>query len=197
MEPSEIDRAVHDVMRGERERYRMIVRAFEAQVRWLLAFLLPDRAAIDDLLQEVFVTAYLKIGEYQPGTDFAAWLRTIARNRAQNERRRWHREQRFKTRYGATLAEAQDAALLPVADAADQQPTVKSLRECLESLGGLGRSVVQLFYIEGRPIKEIGAMLEREPNAIKVALFRARASLGRCLHQKGVEFAGEGNHELA
>lgn len=35
---------------------------------------------VDDLMQEAFMKAYLKIGQYNPKYDFGAWIYTIARN---------------------------------------------------------------------------------------------------------------------
>ena len=35
---------------------------------------------VDDLIQEAFMKAYLKIGLYDPKYDFGAWIYTIARN---------------------------------------------------------------------------------------------------------------------
>ena len=35
---------------------------------------------VDDLMQEAFMKAYLKIGSYNPKYDFGAWIYTIARN---------------------------------------------------------------------------------------------------------------------
>ncbi len=35
---------------------------------------------VDDLMQEAFMKAYLKIGLYNPKYDFGAWIYTIARN---------------------------------------------------------------------------------------------------------------------
>jgi RNA polymerase sigma-70 factor (ECF subfamily) len=35
---------------------------------------------VDDLMQEAFMKAYLKIGLYDPKYDFGAWIYTIARN---------------------------------------------------------------------------------------------------------------------
>ena len=35
---------------------------------------------VEDLMQEAFMKAYLKIGQYNPKYDFGAWIYTIARN---------------------------------------------------------------------------------------------------------------------
>jgi RNA polymerase sigma-70 factor, ECF subfamily len=81
-------RAIGAVLAGDREAYRQIITACEAKVRIVLAAILPVQDMVDDIAQEVFVTAYGKLRDYEPGSDFVAWLKAIARNLALNERRR-------------------------------------------------------------------------------------------------------------
>ncbi|HZE99875.1 MAG TPA: sulfatase-like hydrolase/transferase [Planctomycetota bacterium] len=66
----------------------------EQNRRWLLAYVravVGDAAAAEDLVQETFLTAYRKRGEFRRGELFGAWLCGIARNLA-----RRHLEQRSR-----------------------------------------------------------------------------------------------------
>src|SRR6266852_437387 len=100
---AKLDALVAAVLADDREAYRQIIELCEAKVRVVLAAILPDREAVDDLAQEVFVTAYAKLGDFQPGSDFVAWLKAIARNLALNERKRWFRHERFKEKFQAEM----------------------------------------------------------------------------------------------
>ena len=91
-----LDALVGATLAGDREAYRQIITLSEAKVRVVLAAILPDSSVVEDLAQEVYVTAFYKLVDYRPGSDFLASLTTIARNLALNERRRWHRRERFK-----------------------------------------------------------------------------------------------------
>src|SRR5579871_2137301 len=84
-----LDRIIEAVVGGDRESYRQVILRCEAMVRMILAAILPDPGGVDDVAQEVFVTAFGKLNQYQPGTDFELWLKAIARNLALNERKRW------------------------------------------------------------------------------------------------------------
>ena len=49
----------------------------------VVAFLygvVPDYHAVEDMFQEVCLVAIQKADEFQEGTNFAAWVRAIARN---------------------------------------------------------------------------------------------------------------------
>jgi Sigma-70 region 2 len=96
-------RAIGAVLAGDREAYRQIITACEAKVRIVLAAILPVQDMVDDIAKEVFVTAYGKLRDYEPGSDFVAWLKAIARNLALNERRRWFRHARFRDKLHAEV----------------------------------------------------------------------------------------------
>ena len=66
----DIDEAIRRVLAGEIDAYEQVVRACEAKVRIVLAAMLPYGEPVDDLAQEVFVTAYNKLSDYEQGRDF-------------------------------------------------------------------------------------------------------------------------------
>jgi len=51
------------------------------------------RREVEDLAQEVFITAYRKLPDFRRGEDFGAWLRGIARNKRLHHHARARREQ--------------------------------------------------------------------------------------------------------
>jgi RNA polymerase sigma-70 factor (ECF subfamily) len=81
-EQSQLDRSVEAVLHGNREADREVIAQCEANVRVVLAAILPDVEGIDDLAQEVFVTAYAKLPEFELGKDFGLWIKGIARHLA-------------------------------------------------------------------------------------------------------------------
>ena len=65
----------------------ILVRLFQESVWRIAAAMLRDRDATENLVQQVFVDAYLHLDQYEPGTDFGAWIRTVARNRLRKDLR--------------------------------------------------------------------------------------------------------------
>jgi len=165
-------------------RFEEVVKASEPTVRGVLAGMTPDPNAVPDLAQEVFLIAYQRLSSYTPGTNFMAWIATIARNVAQNERRRWYRRKQMQERYQAEaeylLAESIDQFVesLP-------EQVLESLRECVGGLGGRTREVVDGYYYGGCSLKRVADLLSVSSTAAKVALHRARQAIGKCLKGKG------------
>jgi RNA polymerase sigma-70 factor (ECF subfamily) len=185
MDPDEIDRAVVAVLLGRRDLYRTIIEACETPVRLALAALLPDGASVEDVAQETFVTAFTKLREYRVGTDFRAWILTVARNLASNERRRWLRKHRHLERYRDRVEE-EIAPCLENLSARFGDDVSSELRDCLARLQEHARGVVEAFYFDGLPSGKIAERYQRPASWVFVVLHRARTAIGQCLKSKGV-----------
>lgn len=180
----DLDRVLCEAAAGDREAFRSVVITAETAVRVVLAAMLPDPVLIDDAAQETFIIAWRRIGDYRPGSDGIAWLKTIARNVALNERRRWRVRQRF-----GPERDALDALVEPVVDARAEgvgEEAFEAVRACVKDLGAAARDVVTRFYYHGDPVAAIADGTGRSDGWVKVVLHRARLAVARCLRAKGV-----------
>ena len=76
--------------RGDR---RAFERLYERYARMIHGILLArvSRNDVDDLVQEVFLTAFTRLSTLRDAGAFGSWLAMIARNRAMDSRRRTRR----------------------------------------------------------------------------------------------------------
>lgn len=181
---NELEQHVAQCLEGDHQHFEEVVRLCEPKVRAVLAAMTPDPDAVADLTQEVFVIAWRRLSSYRPGTNFLAWIRTIARNVAQNERRRWYRRREKHHEY---QAEAERLLAENIDQFVDSLPeeTLEALRDCVGGLGGRTRELVDGYYYEGCSLKHLAGLLNVTATAAKVALHRARKALGNCLQKKG------------
>ena len=182
MEQHDVDRSVREVLAGRLEVYRDLIGLSEGRVRLVLASLLPDPAALDDLAQAVYVHVYDRLRDYRPGTDFLAWVREIARHYALNERRRWTRRREATRRYRVRLEQALESGSPRSGD----EDALDALRDCVGRLEKTSRSVVEAYYWDGRPGPAIAEELGRSAEWVRIILHRAPAAVGRCLDATGV-----------
>jgi RNA polymerase sigma-70 factor, ECF subfamily len=181
----ETDRLVRHVRGGDRDAYGGIVTRHEAGVRSVLAAMLPDTSLVEDAAQEVFVTAYLKLAEYTTGTDFAGWIKAIARYVALNERRRWFHRQGAAKRLQAQI----ESLLSPPVDAAAarlDEEILSGLRDCVDALPTRSKETVRARYYEGRSCREIAVVRNKSEVGVRQVLFLARQALFECLTRKGL-----------
>jgi len=127
--------------RGEAAAYRELVERIEKPlVNFILRFV-GERHVAEDLFQEVCVIAVQKAAEFQDGTSFIAWARTIARNKLREQLRR---------RSGVNVDDAFFDGLESAFDAV-RDPDVRkdALRRCLGEIQERTRQMLVWRYEEG------------------------------------------------
>jgi RNA polymerase sigma-70 factor (ECF subfamily) len=146
----------------------------------LRAFILslePNFTDAEDLLQEVFLVVTRKANEFEEGTNFFAWACTIARFKLLELLRRRARSQ--------VLSEEVIEALCAVES--EQQfddSRLAILQHCLEQLAPKARQMMYLRYYGEHSPAQIARLVSWTPNAVRVALSRARSVLQECLERR-------------
>lgn len=137
-----------------------------------------DRAAAEDVLQDVYLRVWQSAGSYDPQAGRPlAWLCAIARNRAIDVVRRKGEVQGPVTEDGEDWVER-------LADPHDSEGAIlgrDALRACLQRLDETQRDCIVLAYCEGYSREELAARYDRPVNTIKTWLHRGLAALRGCL----------------
>lgn len=148
-----------------RNAFGRLVERHHSRIIRLVRFLLAGSSDADDVAQEVFVRAYLALGQYTERGDFGAWLRVIATRVAFNHRRN-----------EATRRRYQDM-IQPRASIPPNVAEHDAVTHALAQLPYPAREVLILRYVEEMSIDEISHMLELGTSATKMRLYRAREQL--------------------
>jgi len=184
-EQSEIDRHIHRVRAGEADAFESVVRAYEWPIRAFVISRCPPAGDADDVAQNTFIAAFRRIGEYEPGTDFKAWLFAIARYELLAEQTRLRRKADYHSRYAphALMAELERRATDP-AEALEPSSRLQHLRACVRMLDERGRNLLRWRYDENAPLAEMAKRTSRSVGAIKKNLFVIRRKLHDCIEQR-------------
>src|SRR6266545_1454073 len=176
---------VAEAMRGAQEAFREILVRFERPVYSLIARMLQDPAAAEDLAQEVFIKAFRRLETYDPARKFSSWLFKIAHNTTIDHLRRHAPEtvpleggkDRDEEHRGGLAAVLADESLEDPAAAAERKDMARSLERAIARLRPDYREVVVLFYIEGASYQEICDATSLPLGTVKMNLHRARKEL--------------------
>ena len=188
------EEAIARVLRGDAPAYEAVVAGFHRPLRAFVARFCPDPHRGDDIAQRAFVWAYEHLREYQAGTHFAAWLKGIARTLILSELEREEREDRNRRHYLAHLEATRLHQNLSGPD--DTEARSAALRECLETLPGASRELVDQRYRRQVPLDQIARAGGSSEGGIKMALLRIRQTLRRCIEGKlGVPLTAEARRE--
>ena len=178
----EADRVVAEVLAGNTQAFADLVRLYQEVVWRIAAALLRDRDATENLVQQVFVDAYFHLDQYAPGTDFGAWIRTVARNRLRKELRTAGREDRRLATYRERLAERLRAEAAGPRD--DSDAYVAALRGCRELLAPRDAALVRMRYEKGLSFEAIAKSQGQTPEAVQRMISRIRFRLRECIQNK-------------
>jgi RNA polymerase sigma-70 factor (ECF subfamily) len=146
----------------------------------LRAFILslePNFTDAEDLLQEVFLVITRKANEFQEGTNFFAWGCTIARFKLMELLRRRAKSQALSEEVIEALC-----AVEPEHQFDDSRLVI--LQGCLEQLAPKARQMMYLRYYGEHSPAQIARLVSWTPNAVRVALSRARTVLQECLERR-------------
>ena len=168
-----LDDAIIALLRAGRpdDAFAQLVPAYRRRVFGIAYGILRDRAAAEDVAQEVFVKLWQGLGGYDGRAKLSTWIYAIARNASISALRKRPRGISLSDPAVAAEADALESAAAPP-DAEDAQ-----LWRAVEALPDKQRQVVTLFYQDDRTTEEVAEMLGLPLNTVKTHLHRARARL--------------------
>lgn len=144
--------------------------------------LLPGDPDVSDIAQQTSVVLWKKRADFQPGTSFRAWALRVA----YWEARAWLSSRKRKSWliFDDELAQAVTERFTAGPSAVDDRASasIDALRLCISKLRESDRLVVITHYQHDKSLAECSRILGRSRDALKVALFRLRAGLKRCIH---------------
>jgi len=172
---------IADSLAGNGEGFTRLVRRYQDRVAAQMWRFTRDAVVLDQLVQDVFVEAYLSLKGFRGRAPFLHWLRRVAtrvgfrywksRARMQDREEAWKENNLNLTAAPETLAPR---------EAAD------TLYRLLGKLPPADRLVLTLFYFEDRDVKEIAAQSGWNWTLVKVRLHRARKKLKSLLEEAGM-----------
>lgn len=137
---------------------------YNRYVRMVHAILLSRvrRCDVDDLVQEVFASAFARLSSLRDATAFGGWLAVIARNRATDHQRR-----------------ARDEVELPrhLPGGVQVEPDALAALEAIRSLPEAYRETLMMRLVEGMTGAEIAQRTGLTPASVRVNLHRGMKQL--------------------
>jgi RNA polymerase sigma-70 factor (ECF subfamily) len=166
---------------GDRDAFEGIYRQHAGRL-YNLAWRMAGGSGADDLLQEIFLQAYRKLGTYKGDSSLGTWLYRLAVNLCLD---------RLRSRQGRMdqVTDSIDAEGAPEPAAAGQPAELNvnriDLERAIEELPPSYRAAFVLHDVEGYQHDEIARMLEISEGSSKSLLHKARRRLRTLLGARG------------
>jgi len=178
-----LDDLLRGVRGGDQQCFESIVRRFERPLRAWLATHASPAIDVDDVAQRTFVIAFTKLDTFELGTNFSAWLFTIARYQLMTDLTRLRRVADYHARFAPDLLERELERRLqdPVGP---ERVRLDHLKECVASLGENLQRFIDWRYDEEIPLEEMANRSGRSVGAIKKQLWQIRRKLQQCVENR-------------
>ncbi|QTN33249.1 sigma-70 family RNA polymerase sigma factor [Akkermansiaceae bacterium] len=143
--------------------------------------LLPGHPEADDVVQEVNTSLWKKRGEFELGTNFKAWMFSVAKFKVMAL---WRDQKRRKV-----LSVPEETLNLLIDEAAEvchgaDDPRHAALRQCIQQLRPDDRSLILRCYFDGFSLQSAAEELGRKAVNLKGSLHRIRMALRVCVKRK-------------
>jgi len=173
--------AVERTLAGDRDAYRGLVERHSHNIFRLAYRMTGNRHDAEEVVQEAFLRAYQKLGQFAARANFGTWVYRIAANYAIDRMRQRQKEE--SRREAPKKDEMEGMENDPLSRVRDEAPTPERLTQSLElkkqielalaALSEAERTAFVMRHWEGCGIEEIAAVLKSSSNATKNTVFRA------------------------
>lgn len=169
---------------ARQERFLSLFLPEQGTVRAFIRSIVWDRAACEDLFQEVALVLWRELDRYDRARPFGAWARGVA---AKTVLKSLRQAKRSPVAVSAETMRALEEAFDQLAFEDAQRPASRqedALRHCVERLPDKSQTLVRLRYRESLKVDEIAARVAVSSEAVQKALSRLREKLQKCVERR-------------
>jgi len=180
---ADLNKQIRQSQSGSLKAFDHVVRRFELPIRAWAAAHCPPGIDADEVAQRTFIAAFKRLEEFKPGTNFSAWLFTIARYQLMGEVTKSQRIADCRTRYALNQLNMELGRRTQLSgDAIDRK--LNQLTACLEELAEKSRLLIAWRYKDEISLSEMASRTGRSVAAIKKQLWLVRQKLRECVEAR-------------
>ena len=166
---------VRRVLRGDPDEFSRLVASHAPRMLNLALGIVRRRDAAEDVVQDALVKAYEKLSSWRGDSSLSTWLYRIVYTTAVSSLRGRGGFFEAAPEVPDTLADDDDGAWQL------NEENIARVRRALEELPPLDRTLVNLFYLEEKSVRDVAAICGESEGNVKTRLHRARRRLKKLI----------------
>lgn len=157
------------------EIYALLVERYEKKLlRYIMRILTGTKEDAEDILQDVFLSAYKNLNDFDQELKFSSWIYRIAHNKVISHFRKVTARPKTMTYEGDSqllniLASEED-----IAKSLEKSHDSAKVRDIIDDLDEKYREVLILKFLEEKDYKEISDILEKPMGTVATLINRAK-----------------------
>lgn len=165
--------------------YQVLVERYEEKLmRYVMRISASSREDAEDILQDVFLSAYRNLNEFDQDLKFSSWIYRITHNKVISHYRKKNARPKTTTYEGDSeliniLSSDED-----IAKELEKRQKSDEVREILDTLDERYREVLVLKFLEDKDYKEISDILEKPMGTVATLINRAKKQFRERLKER-------------
>jgi len=163
------------ILDGETNLFSFFLERYSRTIHGLIVRIIPSKEEAEELTQDTFLKAFRKLDTFKGDCSFSTWLFRIAYNTAISATRK--KKIIFPFIDDALLENVSEELMETVFEEDDNEYRLQRLEEAITELNVEEKTLITLYYTDGKSIAEIASLLEQTTDNIKIKLFRVRKKI--------------------
>jgi RNA polymerase sigma-70 factor, ECF subfamily len=170
---------------ADKQVFSLLVRRYDAPLfRYILRMGWKDNSSAQDLLQEIFIKAYIHLNDYDPSLSFSSWIYRIAHNEIVSSYRK------EKTRPNVLKKESDFFIFDNIADDAGLSTqegnkfNAAEIQDAVNRLEPKYRDIIVLKFFEEKSYEEISDILQMPLGTVATLINRAKKKIKDLLDRR-------------
>jgi RNA polymerase sigma-70 factor (ECF subfamily) len=177
---------MESIATGDKVAMQVLFQRHNVRIYRFVLRLTENPSLAEDIVSEVFLTAWRRAGSFKAECQVTTWLLAIARHQAVSALRR-RSEAQLDTDMAATIADPSENAETLL----DQEDRSKIIRKCLTQLSPAHREIIDLVYYHEKSVDEVAQIVGAAKSTVKTRMFYARSHMAKLLMRAGLTGANE------
>lgn len=166
------DEKIVELVLKDKELYAIIIDRYQKRLKKYAFYLTGDKEKVNDIVQNTFIKAYIKLNSFNKKLKFSSWLFRIAHNEAINFVKKEFFFKKIDFNFFVNIADEKEIDI-----EFSKKELEKKLNQCLEKLSYEFREVLVLHFLEEKNYDQISDILRISKNLVGVRINRAKKKL--------------------
>jgi len=173
------------VLNGDAASFEPLIKKYQPRVFATARRYARRESEVEDIVQEVFLKAFQKLGSFRGDAPFEHWLMRLALRTCYDFLRAHQRNREMSfTDISREETDWLERFVVSPSDASEQAAAARELvQRVLAQLAPAARLVITLLEIEDRSVKEVALLTGWSVPVVKIRAFRARAQMRKFLEK--------------
>ena len=163
------------ILDGETNLFSRIIDSYGTPVYRLIKQIIPSKEDSEEIVQDVFLKVFKKLGSFKGDSRFSTWLYRIAYNTAISATRKKKHEFSFFNE--SEIIDIPDEIIDKFFDDDTNEELILKLQQSIDYLDVVEKTLITLYYLEDKPVNEIADIMGISSSNVKIRLFRTRKKL--------------------